>query len=87
MKKIKGHKLTDSQAHTLIGTLLFGRCPIVYPASVGPLKKAGLLTTTHQGNLELTAVGLEIALALHAHKAAGLIQRTKARIAKMKLVA
>lgn len=87
MNKTKGFKITDSQAHTLIGTLLFGKCPIVYPASVSALKKAGLMFTTHQGNLELTAIGLEVALSIFKNKSVGVSKRTQLRIAKLKLVA
>jgi hypothetical protein len=87
MKKIKGFKITDSQQHTLIGTLLFGKTPIVFQASVTALKKAGFMTVDRYGNLELTAVGMEVALQLLQHKSAGIVSKTKSKIAKLKKVA
>ena len=72
--------------HTLIGTLLFEVCPIVYQASFLALRKAGLMTA-RGGNPVLTAQGMGVALKIHQNKSHGLVGKTRASIARLKKVA
>jgi hypothetical protein len=78
------HKLTQSQQHTLIGTMLFGRCPIVYPATAEALKRAGLFKPDRKGNMMLTKLGLMVALDLYKYRTTRIVARTRAKIARLK---